>query len=132
MHSPSLHRTGQLRHKACPRAGHDGRENRCRDSTRPDRTLAMDLFLQQIANGLVIGSTYAVVAIGFSLAFTVLRVINFAHPDTFMVGMFAGLTAGRLVSDNLIVVLVGGALGSGAVGLVLERAVIRPLRGRDV
>jgi branched-chain amino acid transport system permease protein len=92
----------------------------------------MDLFLQQIANGLVIGSTYAVVAIGFSLAFTVLRVINFAHPDTFMVGMFAGLTAGRLISDNIVVVLLGGALGSGAVGLVLERAVIRPLRGRDV
>jgi branched-chain amino acid transport system permease protein len=92
----------------------------------------MDLFLQQVANGLVIGSTYAVVAIGFALAFTVLRVINFAHPDTFMVGMFAGLLAGRLVSDNLAVVLLGGALGSAAVGFVLERAVIRPLRGRDV
>lgn len=92
----------------------------------------MDLFLQQIANGVVIGSTYAVVAIGFSLAFTVLRVINFAHPDTFMVGMFAGLTAGRMISDNFFVVLLGGALGAGAVGLALERAVIRPLRGRDV
>jgi branched-chain amino acid transport system permease protein len=92
----------------------------------------MELFLQQIANGLVIGSTYAVVAIGFSLAFTVLRVINFAHPDIFMVGMFAGLIAGRLISDNIIVVLLGGALGSAAVGFVLERAVIRPLRGRDV
>ena len=39
----------------------------------------MDLFLQQLANGLVIGSTYAVVAIGFALAFTVLRVINFGE-----------------------------------------------------
>src|ERR1043166_7300989 len=55
---------------------------------------AIDLFLQQLANGLVIGSTYAVVAIGFALAFTVLRVINFAHPDIFMVGMFAGLLPG--------------------------------------
>ena len=54
----------------------------------------MTLLLQQIANGLVIGSTYAVVALGFSLAFTVLRVINFAHPDIFMVGMFAGLVFG--------------------------------------
>ena len=51
----------------------------------------MDLFLQQLANGLIIGSTYAVVALGFALAFTVLRVINFAHPEIFMVGMFAGL-----------------------------------------
>src|SRR5579862_7970740 len=95
-------------------------------------TLAMELLLQQIANGVVIGSTYAVVAIGFALAFTVLRVINFAHPDTFMVGMFGGLLAGRLIADNVIVVLLGGAVGSAAVGLTLERLVIRPLRGRDV
>src|SRR5260221_7618990 len=92
----------------------------------------MELFVQQIVNGLVIGSTYAVVAIGFALAFTVLRVINFAHPDTFMVGMFGGLIAGRLISDNIIVVLLGGGLGAAAVGFVLERAVVRPLRGRDV
>lgn len=92
----------------------------------------MELFLQQVLNGLVIGSTYAVVAIGFSLAFTVLRVINFAHPDIFMIGMFGGLMAGRLVSDNILVVLIGGALGSALVGWGLERAVIRPLRGRDV
>src|SRR3954469_24633558 len=92
----------------------------------------IDLFLQQVANGLVIGSTYAVVAIGFSLAFTVLRVINFAHPDIFMIGMFGGLMAGRLVSDNILVVLIGGALGSAVVGWGLERVVIRTLRGRDV
>ncbi len=92
----------------------------------------MILFIQQIVNGLVIGSTYAVVAVGFALVFTVLRVINFAHPDIFMVGMFSGLTAATLVSSNLAVVLVFGALGAGIVGLALERAVIRPLRGRDV
>ena len=51
------------------------------------------LFLQQVLNGLIIGSTYAVVAVGFSMVFTVLRVINFAHPDIFMLGMFAGLYA---------------------------------------
>src|SRR5271169_4678213 len=120
MHSPSLHRTGQLRHKACPRAGHDGREKRCRDSTRPDRTLAMDLFLQQIANGLVIGSTYAVVAIGFSLAFTVLRVINFAHPDIFMVGMFGGLaSAVQFPMLGMMIAIAGGAIGAGVVGYAL-------------
>jgi branched-chain amino acid transport system permease protein len=90
------------------------------------------LFLQQIVNGLVIGSTYAVVGVGFSMVFTVLRVINFAHPDIFMLGMFAGLAAGTYVSNNLIVVLVLGTLGAGVAGLALERLVIRPLRGRDV
>lgn len=93
----------------------------------------MDLFLQQVANGLVIGSTYAVVAIGFALAFTVLRVINFAHPDIFMVGMFGGLAAFQLSPAlGLAIAVAGGAIGAGAVGYVLERAVISPLRGRDV
>lgn len=93
----------------------------------------MDLFLQQLANGLVIGSTYAVVAIGFALAFTVLRVINFAHPDVFMVGMFAGLLAGvQTPWLGFLIALVAGAVGAGAVGFVIERGVIAPLRGRDV
>jgi branched-chain amino acid transport system permease protein len=90
------------------------------------------LFLQQLVNGLVIGSTYAVVAVGFSMVFTVLRVINFAHPDIFMLGMFAGLSAGTYVSHNFFVVLALGAVGAGVAGLVLERLVIRPLRGREV
>ena len=92
----------------------------------------MDLFLQQMLNGVIIGSTYAVVAIGFALVFTVLRVINFAHPEIFMTGMFAGLMAGTHISDNFVVVLIFGAVGAGAVGLTLERFVLRPLRGRDV
>ena len=93
----------------------------------------MELFLQQIANGLVIGSTYAVVALGFALAFTVLRVINFAHPDIFMVGMFAGLVAGvQFPEGGLLLAIVVGAVVAGAVGFLIERAVIRPLRGRDV
>ena len=92
----------------------------------------MDLFLQQILNGLIIGSTYAVVAVGFSLVFTVLRVINFAHPDVFMLGMFASLATAHYVSADPVVVMLAGALGAGAFGLVLERVVIRPLRHRDV
>lgn len=92
----------------------------------------MELLLQQLANGLVIGSTYAVVAIGFSLVFTVLRVVNFAHPDIFMIGMFAGLLTARFVSTEPIVVLLGGTIATALAALVLERTVIRPLRGRDV
>jgi branched-chain amino acid transport system permease protein len=93
----------------------------------------MELFLQQLANGLVIGSTYAVVAIGFALAFTVLRVINFAHPDIFMVGMFAGLAAAsQWPVIGFVLTVLAGALGAGLVGFALERTVIAPLRGRDV
>ena len=93
----------------------------------------MDLFLQQVANGLIIGSTYAVVALGFALAFTVLRVINFAHPEVFMVGMFAGLVAGTLYpAGGFLFAIVSGAIAAGLVGFLIERTVIKPLRGRDV
>lgn len=93
----------------------------------------MDLFLQQVANGLVIGSTYAVVALGFALAFSVLRVIHFAHPDIFMLGMFSGLVAANAYpAGGIVLALVGGAVGACAVGYLVERAVISPLRGRDV
>ena len=93
----------------------------------------MELLLQQLANGLVIGSTYAVVAIGFALAFTVLRVINFAHPDIFMVGMFAGLLpATQWPALGFGIALLAGAIGACFVGFALERTVIAPLRGRDV
>lgn len=92
----------------------------------------MDLLLQQIANGLVIGSTYAAVAIGFSLVFTVLRVVNFAHADIFMIGMFAGLLTAKFISSAPVVVLLGGILATALAGIILERVVIRPLRGRDV
>jgi len=92
----------------------------------------MDTFLQQVMNGVVIGSTYAVVAVGFSLVFIVLRVVNFAHPDIFMLGMFAGLWGALHISDNLIFVLIAGAVGAGLGGVVLERVIIRPLHGRDM
>lgn len=93
----------------------------------------MDLFLQQVCNGLVIGSTYAVVALGFALAFSVLRVVHFAHPDIFMVGMFAGLFAANIAPGlSVVVSLVAGAAGAGLVGYCAERSIIGPLRGRDM
>src|SRR5437899_7606336 len=106
---------------------------RLRGQPSLERGVVMELFVQQIVNGLVIGSTYAVVAIGFALAFTVLRVINFAHPDIFMVGMFAGLLpAAQWPALGLGVAVLAGAAGSCLVGFALERTVIAPLRGRDV
>jgi branched-chain amino acid transport system permease protein len=93
----------------------------------------MDLFLQQVCNGLVIGSTYAIVALGFALAFSVLRVVHFAHPDIFMIGMFSGLVAANAVPGlALVIAILAGAAGAGAMGYVAERAINSPLRGRDI
>lgn len=92
----------------------------------------MDLFLQQLSNGIIIGSTYAVVSLGFALAFTVLRVINFAHPDIFMIGMFAGLFAAPTGPWAFVIAVAAGMIASSVVGVVVERTVLSPLRRRDI
>ena len=58
----------------------------------------MDIFLQQIINGLVLGSIYALVALGYTMVYGVLKLINFAHGDLFTIGAYLGLTL--LVSCN--------------------------------
>lgn len=85
-------------------------------------------FLQQVLNGLSVGLVYALVAIGFTLIFGVLNVVNFAHGEVYMLGAFAGLvaltTAGPpLLAVVLFVLAVGAFLGFG-----LERLAFRPFR----
>jgi branched-chain amino acid transport system permease protein len=101
----------------------------------------MEQLVQQLVNGLMIGSTYAVVALGFGLVFSVMVVVNLAHPDIFMVGAYAafvviaalGIQAQGLgvlaVLGLFIVVLLAAMAVTGVVGLALERLVIRPTRG---
>jgi len=92
----------------------------------------MELFLQQVLNGLMIGSTYAVVALGFSLVFSVMRVVNMAHPEFFMAGAFGAYLTITYVTRNFFGVLAGGVVLAAAVGLVVERLAIRPVRGRYI
>jgi branched-chain amino acid transport system permease protein len=92
----------------------------------------MELFLQQVLNGLMIGSTYAVVALGFSLVFSVMRVVNMAHPEFFMAGAFGAYLTITYVTRNFFGVLAGGVVLATAVGLVVERLAIRPVRGRYI
>jgi branched-chain amino acid transport system permease protein len=92
----------------------------------------MELFLQQIANGLVTGSTYAVVGLGFALIFTVLRVVNFAFPDILMVGMFAGILTAVPGPWGLPAAMAGAMAASAAAGYIVNRTVLAPLRTRDI
>ena len=90
----------------------------------------MELLLQQIANGLVVGSTYAVVAIGFALVFTVMRVVNLAHPDIMMLATFLVIGMTTAFSDNLFVVVPSVLVAGMLAGLLIERGILRQLRGR--
>jgi branched-chain amino acid transport system permease protein len=89
----------------------------------------LDIYLvQQIINGLSIGLVYALVAIGFTLIFGVLNVVNFAHGEVYMIGAFAGLllitsAAPPLILVVLLVLAVGAVTGVG-----LERLAFKPFR----
>lgn len=86
------------------------------------------VWLQQLVNGLSIGLVYALMAIGFTLIFGVLNVVNFAHGEVYTVGAFIGLLAIAWVAPPLWVVLLVVLAGGGLVGWALERIAFRPFR----
>ncbi|MBI5783898.1 MAG: branched-chain amino acid ABC transporter permease [Rhodocyclales bacterium] len=95
----------------------------------------MDIFLQQIINGLTLGSIYALVALGYTMVYGILGLINFAHGEVVMIGALSSLTVIRLLADSglpgPVVVLIGllaAALVCMALGFTIERVAYRPLR----
>jgi len=88
----------------------------------------MEYFLQQVLNGLQIGFVYALIALGYTMVYGVVRLINFAHGDVFMVGAFMGFYAIERLGLPLPAVLAGAAAGCLVLALVIERVAYRPLR----
>ena len=93
----------------------------------------MTEFLQQLINGLSLGAIYALIALGYTMVYGVLRFINFAHSDVFMVGAFAGFYLSNYFPHESIggglMVLVAAMLICAALGIIIERFAYRPLRG---
>jgi branched-chain amino acid transport system permease protein len=85
--------------------------------------------LSQIANGLILGSMYALIAIGFSMIYGIVRLINFAHGDIFTIGAFATLASISVIQAPFPVVLAIVLVVGAAIGLLIERAAFRPMRG---
>ena len=97
----------------------------------------MQEFLQQLANGIAWGSIYALIALGYTMVYGILKLINFAHGDVYMVGAFAayfiaraiGVSEGSPASPFVAVLVLAGAMVSCALlGVVIERAAYRPVR----
>jgi branched-chain amino acid transport system permease protein len=96
----------------------------------------MEQFLQQLTNGLAVGGIYALIALGYTMVYGVLKLINFAHGDLFTYGAYLGMTllTSLLLQDRLgavggILVLAVMVMGLvGLLGVILERAAYRPLR----
>ena len=85
------------------------------------------MFLQQLVNGLTLGSTYSLIAIGFTLVLGLLQMLNIAHGDVFMFGAFLGLSFATL-GVPLPLALVFAMLGAGLMAILIERVCFRPLR----
>jgi len=88
------------------------------------------MLAQQLANGVMLGSTYALVAIGYTLIFGVLRLLHLAHGEVFMVGAFAGLQVVLLWHLGPVAALIGGLAGAAVVGMAIELLAFRPIRKR--
>ncbi|RMF77132.1 MAG: branched-chain amino acid ABC transporter permease [Chloroflexi bacterium] len=90
---------------------------------------------QQIINGLTLGAVYALIALGYSMVYGILQLLNFAHGDVFMIGAFIGfgiMSAMLSTSAPSVIIIalmiVAAMIGCGVLGVVIERFAYRPLR----
>jgi branched-chain amino acid transport system permease protein len=112
-------------------------------ATQPLASQRVDEFIQQTINGLTLGSVYALIALGYSLVYGVLKLLNFAHGDVYMVGAFIGFGMIQWLGFRgdgdvwdpvvstwfvLIVVMLVAMAGTAGLGVAIERFAYRPLR----
>ena len=93
--------------------------------------MTLDLFLLQLFTGLALGSIFVLVALGISLIFGLLTIVNFAHGQFFMLGAYAGAFA-LGAKGNFWLALIAVPLSVGALGMLSERFLVRPLYGRGI
>jgi len=97
-----------------------------------------DYFVQELVNGLTLGSVYALIALGYSMVYGILKLLNFAHGEVYMIGAFIGygvLTVSGGAADPMFPIwllisfmFIAAMIGSGLLGVVIERFAYRPLR----
>ena len=98
----------------------------------------MEVFVQQLINGITLGSIYGLIAIGYTMVFGIIGMVNFAHGDVFMVSAFIGLIAYLIITvwlgiasvvGALVIVLIVAMALTSLVNWTIERIAYRPLRG---
>src|SRR6266550_3018882 len=110
----------------------------CRNVGGRLRRAGMEVFTQQLINGITLGSIYGLIAIGYTMVFGIIGMVNFAHGDVFMVSSFIALVFFLLltawlgvgsVALALVIVLVVAMILTSLVNWTIERVAYRPLRG---
>lgn len=99
----------------------------------------MDAFAQQLVNGLTLGSLYALIAVGYTVVYGIVQLINFAHGEVFMIGSFVSLSIWQFmgitaessalaIALTILIALLLSMLASGSLNVMIERSAYRPLR----
>ena len=83
---------------------------------------------QQLVNGIILGSIYALLALGYTMVYGIIKLINFAHGDIYMIGAFVGYYAINSLKMNFWIALVFSMIVCAILGVVIEFLAYRPLR----
>ena len=101
---------------------------------RPSHVTHLDIILQQLANGLILGSFYSLVALGYTMVYGIIKLLNFAHGDIYMVGAFVGYAILGLLSGflgdewtGILVSMVLSMIAVGFLGVLIQRIAYRPM-----
>lgn len=85
-------------------------------------------FFQQLINGLQLGFVYALIALGYTMVYGIVRLINFAHGDVFMVGAYLGFFVLTIVRLPFPIAIITAMIGCAGLGIIIERLAYKPLR----
>ena len=88
----------------------------------------MTQFLQQMINGLSLGSIYALVALGYTMVYGIIKLINFAHGDIYMLGAYIGFIVTTKLGLGFVPALLISMIGCAIIGMTIERIAYKPLR----
>ncbi|MGL5978989.1 MAG: branched-chain amino acid ABC transporter permease [Erysipelotrichaceae bacterium] len=88
----------------------------------------MTQFLQQLINGLSLGSIYALIALGYTMVYGIIRLINFAHGDIYMIGAYVAFLTTTYLQFNFVAAFITSMVVSSIIGVLIERIAYKPLR----
>jgi branched-chain amino acid transport system permease protein len=89
------------------------------------------MLLQQMINGITVGGSYALIALGYTMVYGILKIVNFAHGDVFMMGSFFGLFCMQVMGMPYYVAFPLAAIATAIMGIIMERVAYRPIRTAD-
>lgn len=89
----------------------------------------MEQFVQQLINGISLGSIYALIALGYTMVYGIINLINFAHGEVLMVGAYIGFALTGLFGFSFFPALIVSMVVCGVLGVIIERVAYKPLRG---